>query len=162
VDDPRGYIRDGVDEVDAVAVQSPSGVLLIRPARATPGDVLAGRAGAYAVAAMRARDEWVRAQRTGAAVDVLALGTVLVEAVRDTYDAPTDAVQTWLEACTPETLLAIAAVAIGATPPPRTVRERGRAAALVAAGFGGVPLSAIDTAALADWAVNAGRGPGWA
>jgi len=67
-----------------------------------------------------------------------------------------------LEACTPETLLALAAVAIGATPPPRTVRERGRAAALVAAGFGGVPLSAIDTAALADWAVNAGRGPGWA
>jgi hypothetical protein len=158
--DPRGFLRDGIDLDGAVAVTLPSGAeVRIRPARCTPEDLLAGRASAYALAAFRSRDAWVRLSRTGAPVDPLALGGLVVEALRDTYDAPVEVVEAWLAGLTEAALVELLAVAIGAKA--ANAKEAGRARALVAAGFGRVPLSAIEAATLADWSANTGRAPAW-
>lgn len=157
---PQECLRDGVDPADTVEVPLPSGVTVqLRPARCTPEDYLAGRASAYALAAMRGRDAWVRMGRTGAPVDPIALGSLVVDAILDTHDAPMETVEAWVTGMTVETVTAILAVAVGAKAP--HPREAGRARALVAAGFGRVPLSALDAATLADWGVNAGRAPAW-
>lgn len=161
IPDPRAFLRDGVDPADAIGVPLPSGVeVRIRPARCSPGDYLAGRASPYALAAMRGRDEWVRANRTGAPVDPVQLGGLVVDAILDTYAAPVEIVEQWVTGMTVEAMTAILAVAVGAKSP--HAREAGRARALVAAGFGAVPLSALEAAGLADWSVNAGRAPAWA
>lgn len=161
IPDPRGFLRDGVDPADAVGVSLPSGVeVRIRPARCSPGDYLAGRASAYALAAMRGRDEWVRAKRTGGPIDPVQLGSLVVDAIQDMYTAPVDVVEQWVTGMTVEAMTALLAVVVGADTP--HAREAGRARALVAAGFGAVPLSALEAAVLADWSVNAGRAPAWA
>lgn len=159
--DPRQYLRDGVDPADTVGVVLPSGVeLRLRPARCSPEDYLSGRASAYALAAMRGRDEWVRAKRTNAPVDPLALGSLVLEAIQDAYQVPAEVLDQWVPApLTLEALTAILAIVVGANAP--HAREAGRARALVAAGFGRVPLSALEAATLADWGVNAGRAPAW-
>lgn len=160
IPDPRLYLRDGVDVADTVGVLLPSGVTVqVRPARCTPEDYLAGRASPYALAALRGRDAWVRLGRTGAPVEPLALGGLVVDAITDTYGAPVETVEAWVTGMTEEAMTAILAVAVGAKAP--HAREAGRARALVAAGFGRVPLSALDAATLADWGVNAGRAPAW-
>jgi hypothetical protein len=158
--DPRGFLRDGIDLDGAVAVALPSGVeVRIRPARCTPEDLLAGRASSYALAALRSRDAWVRMSRTGAGVDPTALGGLLIEAVRDVYDVTPDVVEAWLAGLTEAVLIDLLSVAVGAKSP--HPKETGRARALVAAGFGRVPLSANEAATLADWSANTGRAPAW-
>lgn len=158
--DPRAYLRDGIALADTVGVLLPSGVTVqVRPARCSPEDYLAGRASAYALAALRGRDTWVRLARTGAPVEPLALGGLVVDAILDVYDAPVEVVEVWVTGMTEEAMTAILAVAVGAKAP--HTREAGRARALVAAGFGAVPLSALEAATLADWGVNAGRAPAW-
>lgn len=160
IPDPRGFLRDGIDPDGAVAVALPSGVeVRIRPARCTPADLLAGRASSYALAAFRSRDAWVRLSRTGAGVDPATLGGLVVEAIRDTYDAPVETVEAWLVGLTEGALIELLSVAVGAKSP--HPKETGRARALVAAGFGRVPLSAIEAATLADWSANTGRAPAW-
>lgn len=158
--DPRAFLRDGVELADTVGVPLPSGVeVRVRPARCTPEDFLAGRASAYAMAAIRSRDAWVRLARTGAPVKSEDLGGLIVEAIRDTYDAPVEVVEAWLAGLDESAAIALLSVAIGAKA--AHAREEGRARALVAAGFGRVPLSALDAATLADWSANTGRAPAW-
>lgn len=159
---PAAFLRAGVDLLDTVAVPLPSGhTVQVRPARVSAADYLAGKASPYALAALRVRDAWVRASRTGEPLDRLDLVSVVLEALQDAYDAPPqEALDAWLEGVDAAAIHTIAAVALGATPTP-AAREQGRARALVAGGLGSVPLSAVDAASLADWTVNAGRAPGW-
>jgi hypothetical protein len=161
--DPRAFLRDGIDLDATVAVALPSGVKVhLRPARCTPEDLLAGRASAYAVAALRSRDAWVRLSRTGAPVEPLTLGELVVEAIRDTYDAPPEVVEAWLAGFAESTLIEVLAVAVGAKAAnAANAKEAGRARALVAAGFGRVPLSVVEAVGLADWSANTGRAPAW-
>jgi hypothetical protein len=158
---PAGFVRAGVDPFDTVTVPLPSGVaVVVRPARLSAADYLAGKASAFAIVALRARDAWVRAGRMGVAPATVEVAEVVIESIRDVYDVPPEVVDAWLVGIDAPAVHAIAAAAIGATPTPAS-RERGRAAALVAGGLGGVPLSPIDAASLADWTVNAGRAPMW-
>lgn len=158
---PAGFLRSGVDAVDTVAVTLPSGaVVLIRHARVSATDYLTGKASTYALAALRARDAWIKASRLNQTPDRVDIVGVILEAIRDTYDAPSEIVEAWLEGVDASSIHAIAAAAIGATATAAT-RERGRAMALVAGGLGAVPMSPIDAASFADWSVNAGRAPAW-
>lgn len=158
---PAGFVRSGVDPFDAVAVPLPSGAtVLVRPARVSASDYLADKATPYALAALRARDAWVRASRMNTTPDRLDVAGVILEAIRDAYDVPPEVAEAWLLGIDAAGVHAIAAAAIGATPT-QAAKERGRATALVAGGLGGVPLAPIDATALADWTVNAGRAPRW-
>jgi len=158
---PAGFARTGVDPFDAIAVPLPSGAtILVRPARVSAADYLAGRATPYALAALRARDAWVRAARMNTAPERFDVAGVILEAIRDAYDVPPEVAEAWLVGIDSEGVRAIAAAAIGATPT-QAAKERGRAQALIAGGLGAVPLAPIDAASLADWSVNMGRAPSW-
>jgi len=158
---PAGFVRAGVDPFDAVAVPLASGVVvLVRPARTSASDYLAGKASPYAVAALRARDALLKAHKLGTATPHGTVADVVVEAIQDAYDVPPDVVELWFSRATSDDLMAVASAAIGATPTD-AARERCRSAALVAGGLGTVPLSPMDAAALADWTGNAGRAPRW-
>jgi len=157
--DPRAYLREGVDAFACVEVALTNGrAVLVMPAMATAAALLAGTASPYAIAALRLRDAYVRQAKGGPAADAMEIAGLAISALRTSYDAAEDILVDWLAG--PTDVLAVATAALGATATPAS-RARGRAQALIAAGMGDAPLTAMESASLADWAANAGRAPAW-
>ena len=158
--DPATRLRPGVDPVGETVTTAAGVVLRIRPASVSPQDVLRGRVPAYAAQAQHARDTWAAAELGRGQVDGEALVTLAHLAILDAYEVTMPELVAWLPETDSAATVQVCLVAIGRRT--ANAKARARAIALVLAGLGDCPLSAAETAQLADWSANHRSAPlGW-
>jgi len=148
---------------DAASVTTKGGtVLWVRPCYVTPEAILSGALSPYQDAVLRLRNAWARSALHKAPLDVppSLWEAVTLGAIQDGYSVGRDTINEWLGDDDQAALVAVCAIACGRLEDAALADMRRRAMAAACAGLGQVPLTAMDLAAVSDWAMNAGRAPG--
>ncbi len=161
--DPAERLRSNIDPRRGAVVTTKAGAaLVILPVMIRPIDILAGKSPSWHLDLLELRNAWAMAQRLSRKPDLPAMlvSTVAREAVAISYDISGGVVDEWFSDDDGEAIVKICTSAMGADIHSIAQADiRRRALSIALAGCGDIPMTSIELAVAADFAVNSGRAP---
>ncbi len=161
--DPATRLRSGVDARRCVEVATKAGAqLLIQPVLVKVRDVLAGTLPSWHLLVLELRNEWARADLMNKApsLDGVVIAQVCSGAVSASYDADRETFNEWFTEDDHDAVLRVCSAACGRPNGQVGLADvRRRCLAVAMLGMADIPLTAIEVAMVADFAVNSGRAP---